>query len=108
MSKPDINKEVYSLIALLDYQDGSIVSRTIVKKPAGNVTLFAFDSGQGLSEHKTSFDALVVILEGVLNITVGGETLKPEAGEAVNLPANIPHSILSHSRSKMLLIMLQG
>jgi len=90
--------EVIRLIGLVGYQEGSVVSRTIVKRATGTVTLFAFDEGQGLSEHTAAFDALALLLEGEAEITVSGKPLRAAAGEAVLLPANHPHSLKAIGR----------
>jgi quercetin dioxygenase-like cupin family protein len=101
-------REVVRLIGLMNYQEGSIVSRTIVKRATGTITLFAFDEGQGLSEHTAAFDALALLLEGEAEITVSGKPLRTTAGEAVLLPANQPHSLKAISRFKMLLTMIRS
>ena len=100
--------EVVRLIDLVNYQDGSVVSRTLVKGAAGTVTLFAFDDGQGLSEHTAAFDAMAYLLEGEAEITVSGKPLRTSAGEAVLMPANQPHSLKALSRFKMLLTMIRA
>ena len=100
--------EVVGLIGLVNYQDGSVVSRTIVKRATGTVTLFAFDEGQGLSEHTAAYDAVAHLLEGEAEITVSGKSLKVSAGEAVLLPANQPHSLKAISRFKMQLTMIRS
>ena len=93
---------------LVAYQAGSVVSRVILKKGTGNVTVFAFDQGQGLSEHTTPFDALVHVLDGAAEITVGG-TLHPlKAGEMILMPANVPHALKAHERFKMALTMIRS
>lgn len=94
-----------SLIGMADYQEGAVVSRTIVNKKNTTVTLFAFDTGQGLSEHTAPFDALVYILDGEADITVAGETVKVHEGELLTMPAHQPHSLHAGKRFKMLLIM---
>jgi len=101
-------REVIRLIGLVNYQEGSVVSRTIVKRATGTLTLFAFDEGQGLSEHTAAFDALALLLEGEAEITVSGKPLRTSAGEAVLLPANQPHSLKALSRFKMLLTMIRS
>src|SRR5580658_4381302 len=83
--------EVVRLADLVNYQDGSVVSRTLFKRATGTVTLFAFDEGEGLSEHTAAFDAVAHLLEGDAEITVSGKPLRASAGEAVFLPANQPH-----------------
>jgi len=100
--------EVVRLIDLVNYQEGSVVSRTLVNLATGTVTLFAFDEGQGLSEHTAPFDAVAHLLEGEAEITVSGKPLRTTAGEAVLMPANQPHSLKALSRFKMLLIMIRS
>src|ERR1700681_4079662 len=85
--------EVVRLIDLVSYQEGAVVSRTLVSRPTGTITLFAFDEGQGLSEHTAPFDALAHFLEGEAEIVVSGKSLRTTAGEAVLLPANQPHAL---------------
>lgn len=92
---------------LVGYQDGSVVSREIIKKPAGTVTLFAFDAEQGLSEHTAPFDALVHILEGQALITIGGKGHKLGAGEFIIMPAGVPHALKAVTRFKMMLVMVK-
>jgi len=92
---------------LLAYQEGSVVSRTLVKKSTGTLTLFAFDKGEGLSEHSTPHDAVVYIVDGVATITVGGKESRVEAGEVFLLPANIPHALTAPVPFKMLLVMIR-
>src|SRR5271157_2180315 len=96
------------LVDLVDYQEGSVVSRTIIDKKTGTVTLFAFDEGQGLSEHTAPFDALAQILEGEVEITVSGKPLVTKAGSAVLMPANQPHALKALTRFKMLLTMIRS
>ena len=100
--------DVVRLIDLVNYQDGSVVSRTIVKRSTGTVTLFAFDEGQGLSEHTAAFDAVAHVLEGEAEITVSGKPLRTTTGEAVLLPANQPHALKALSRFKMVLTMIRS
>jgi len=92
---------------LIRLQEGSVVSRTLVKKVTGTVTLFAFDEGEGLSEHSTPHDALVQILEGTATISVGDETHQVDAGEVLLLPADIPHALQAPVPFKMLLTMIR-
>ena len=99
--------EAVCLTDLVNYQEGSVVSRTILKRATGTVTAFAFDEGQGLSEHTAAFDAVAHLLEGEAEITVSGKTLRTSAGQAVLLPANQPHSLRALSRFKMLLTMIR-
>jgi len=95
------------LIALADYQEGSVVSRTIINKKTGTVTFFAFDEGQGLSEHTAPFDALVYILDGEAEITISGKPVKVSEGEMLIMPANQPHALKAVKRFKMVLTMVR-
>ena len=95
------------LADLIDYQEGSVVSRTIVDKEAGTITLFAFDEGQGLSEHTAPFDALVYNLDGEVEVTISGKAVRLENGEMVIMPANKPHALKATKRFKMLLTMFR-
>ncbi len=95
-----------NLDTLIDYQEGTIVSREILKKPAGKVTLFAFSEGEGLSEHTSPYDALVYVLEGSTEITIAGETHQVSAGEIILIPASSRHALKSISAFKMMLIMV--
>jgi quercetin dioxygenase-like cupin family protein len=99
--------EVFRPLDLVAYQDGSVVSRQIVKAPGGSVTLFAFDAGEGLSEHTTPHDAVVFVLDGRAQITVRGETRSVGAGEAVLLPGGEPHAVAARERFVMALVMLR-
>ena len=98
---------VVKLADLLDYQKGAVVSRTIISKTSGTVTLFAFDKGQGLSEHTAPFDALVYILDGLVEITISGKKHSLGRGEMIIMPANHPHSLKAKKRFKMVLIMIK-
>jgi quercetin dioxygenase-like cupin family protein len=98
----------FNLEKHVDYADGSVVSKTLIKKDIGNITLFAFDSGQGLSEHTAPFDAVVYILEGQAEITIGGKAQTVIAGEMLIMPANVSHALHASKRFKMLLIMIRG
>ena len=106
-----IDKEIESggvrLPDLVAYQDGSIVSRTLLKKAAGNVTLFAFDRGQELSEHTTPHDALLMCIEGEVEAYIQDEQHRLSAGDALLLPANVPHAVRARERFKMLLTMIR-
>ena len=92
---------------LIQYQPGAVVSREIVKKKTGTVTVFAFDQGQGLSEHTAPFDALVHVIDGQATITVGGKPHTISAGQMILMPANIPHALAATQRFKMILIMIR-
>jgi quercetin dioxygenase-like cupin family protein len=100
--------QVAKVAGLVNYQDGAVVSREIVKKPAGTVTVFAFDEGQGLSEHTAPFDALVQVLEGRVEITIVGQPHCLEGGELILMPANQPHALRAIQRFKMLLTMIRS
>ena len=100
--------EVVRFLDLVNYQEGAVVSRTLVNRTTGTVTLFAFDDGQGLSEHTAPFDALAYLLEGEAEITVSGKPLRTTAGEAVLMPAHQPHSLKALGRFKMLLTMIRS
>jgi len=108
MNTDDLAGKVENIIDLVDYQAGSIVSRTIIDKPAGTLTLFAFDVGQGLSEHTAPFDALVYLLEGKAEVTISGKPLQLKTGEMVIMPANQPHALKTDRRFKMLLVMVKS
>jgi len=93
---------------LANYQDGAIVSREILKKPTGTVTLFAFAEGQGLSEHTAPFDALVQLLEGEAEITISGQPHRVQGGEMILMPAHQPHALKALTRFKMVLTMVRS
>lgn len=97
-----------SLAELVEYGQGSVVSRTIHKSQAGTITLFAFDKGEGLSEHSAPFDAYVQVLDGEADLTIGGERVHAAAGQTVRMPANVPHGLHAPIRFKMLLVMIRG
>ena len=97
----------YKLIDLVSYQDGSVVSRTLVNRKAGTLTLFAFDAGQSLSEHTAPFDAVAQILDGEAEITIAEQPFHLRAGETIIMPANQPHAVNAIQRFKMLLTMIK-
>ena len=99
--------QVSRLIDLVDYQEGAVVSRTLIDKKTGTVTLFAFSEGQGLSEHTAPFDALVLILEGEADITIAGKTLRLQTGDMTIMPADKPHALKAVKRYKMMLVMIR-
>lgn len=105
-----MNKEriVNSITDLLDYQDGSVVSKVLIKKGTGNVTLFAFDKDQGLSEHTTPYDALVQVIDGKADIVLDGKSNITSAGEIIIMPANVPHALKAIEKFKMMLIMIRS
>jgi quercetin dioxygenase-like cupin family protein len=96
------------LVSLVEYQDGSVVSREIVSGKAGTVTLFAFDEGQSLSEHRTPFDAMVQILDGEAEITIAGKPLQLSQGDMIIMPANKPHALKALTKFKMILTMIRS
>lgn len=96
------------LASLAQYQADSIVSRTLVNKPSGTVTLFAFAQGQSLSEHTAPYDALVQILDGCAQVQIGDEKFSVAQGQAIILPANIPHAVYANENFKMLLTMIRA
>ena len=100
--------KVEKLLDLVEYQQGSVVSREMVKGKTGGVTLFAFDEGQGLSEHTAPFDALVYVLEGRAEVTVSGKSYRVDQGEMIIMPANQPHAVSATKKFKMLLIMIRS
>lgn len=99
--------QIFHLVNLIEYQEGSVVSRQISKTEAGNITLFAFDSDQGLSEHTAPYDALVHILDGNAQVMISGVAFELKTGEAIILPANEPHALKAGTRFKMLLTMIR-
>lgn len=100
--------QVVTLAALVDYQADSVVSRTIIDRKTGTVTLFAFDRGQGLSEHTAPFDALVYILDGEAEVSISGQRFRLGTGEAVIMPANRPHALSATGPFKMMLVMIKS
>ena len=107
-------KEIFSKATMLnlansiEYSDGGVVSKQILKNEAGNITLFSFDKGQGLTEHTAPFDAFVQILDGEVEIIIGGKPVKLKANESIIMPANISHALTAIARFKMLLTMIKG
>jgi quercetin dioxygenase-like cupin family protein len=95
------------LINLVAYQDGGVVSRTLVKKNGGTVTVFAFDKGQSLSEHTAPFDAIVQVLDGEVELVIGGKKVPAKGGQTVLMPSGIPHAVNATTKFKMLLIMVR-
>ncbi len=99
--------DVLNLSEMVSYQEGSVVSKEIIKKQTGTVTLFAFDQGQGLSEHTAPFDALVNIIDGQAEATISGKLFIVKEGEMIIMPANKPHSLKAVEKFKMLLVMIK-
>ncbi len=103
----ELSAQTQDLKHLVEYAKNSIVSRAIIDKSAGTITIFAFDAGQGLSEHQAPFDAAVVLLDGSACITLGGKELKARAGQIVIMPAHVPHALRAEEPFKMMLIMIK-
>lgn len=99
---------VLNMSEMIEYSTGGVISKQVLKNEAGNITLFSFDEGQGLSEHSAPFDAVVEILDGEAKITIGGKPLILKKGETVIMPANIPHALYAIKQFKMLLTMIKG
>ena len=108
METKDYRNQTLSLAAMTDYAEGSVVSRTILDRKVGTLTLFAFAKGQGLSEHTAPYDATVQVLEGEGEFTVGGQPRIIRTGEALIMPSGVPHSVRALTPFKMLLIMIGG
>ncbi|KAB2910011.1 MAG: cupin domain-containing protein [Ignavibacteriales bacterium] len=105
MSKTDLYGKLSDLIT---YSEASIVSRQLIKNPAGNVTYFAYDKDENLSEHTSPYDALVIVVEGKMEVKIAGEPHILEAGMIIKLPANVPHALWALEPSKKLLVMIRG
>ena len=99
--------QVVNLAELATYQDGAVVSKEVLKKGKGSITVFAFDQGQGLSEHTAPFDASVYILDGEAEISISGQKFYPRAGEMMVMPAHKPHALKAVKRFKMMLVMIR-
>ncbi len=108
MRGEDLLAKVIDLADLVDYQQNAVVSRTLIKRATGTVTLFAFDEGQELSEHTSPFDAMVQVLDGEAEIVISGEAMRLTAGEAVIMPAEEPHALKAVQRFKMMLLMIRS
>ena len=101
-------EKAFKMTELVTYQEGAVVSKEIIKKPTGTVTLFAFDRDQGLSEHTAPFDALVCILDGEAEIVISGEPHRLRAGEMIIMPGGKPHALKAVRRFKMMLVMVRS
>ena len=106
--KNNLMAQASDLPSLIDYQEGSVVSRTWIDKDTGTVTLFAFDEGQGLSEHTAPYDALVYVVDGTVEVTITGKPIVLLPREMTIMPANQPHALAAKTRFKMLLIMIKS
>ena len=104
----DLRSQVILPADLVEYQSDAIVSRTVVEKPTGTVTVFAFDEGQALSEHTSPFDAMVQVLDGEAEITIEAKLFRLAAGQVLIMPANVPHAVKAVKRFKMLLTMIRS
>lgn len=100
-----VNKEM--LINAISYQNGSIVSKQIIKKPNGNITLFAFDKDESLTEHTSPYEAVVYMVDGEMEITIGGKAYNVKSGEIIIMPPDVPHGLKALVKSKMLLTMIK-
>ena len=106
--KQELKANSSNLSGLIDYQEGSVVSRMIIDKKTGTITLFAFDENQGLSEHTAPFDAMVYVVEGEVDVTISGKKVALKQGEMTILPTGEPHSLAAKTRFKMLLTMIKS
>jgi quercetin dioxygenase-like cupin family protein len=108
MSNSIENGNVFSALDTIEYSTNAVVSKTILKKPAGNISLFAFDTGEGLAEHSSPHEAFIYILDGLAEITIAGKSQDIQKNECVILPANIPHALKANQAFKMLLVMIKN
>ena len=104
----DLKGKVLKIADLMEYQEGAVVSREIIRKETGTITIFAFDKGEGLSEHTAPFDAMVQVIEGKAEIIISGESNLVNAGEMIIMPANDPHALNALERFKMILTMIKS
>ncbi|HNX36136.1 MAG TPA: cupin domain-containing protein [Kiritimatiellia bacterium] len=107
MTTDDLKGQAIGVAGFVDYAQGAVVSKTLLDKKAGTLTLFSFDEGQGLSEHTSPYDATVLVVEGEATLVIGGKPVKARAGELVIMPAGVPHELRAERRFKMLLIMIR-
>jgi quercetin dioxygenase-like cupin family protein len=103
-----MNQDIVNLYAALEYQKQSVISRVLLKNAGGTITLFAFDEGEGLSEHKTPYDAFVTLVEGEARIRIAESVHSLSAGDSLVLPANVPHAVDAVTKFKMLLVMIKA
>jgi len=104
----ELMAKVANAVDLVQYQKGAVVSKTVINRKTGTITLFAFDEGQGLSEHTAPFDALVQVIDGLVDITISGRTLRVKAGEMTIMPANEAHALKAVEKFKMILTMIRS
>ena len=107
MSSEFETAKVFSFNEIIEYAPNSVISKTIIKKPTGTVTLFSFDKGEALSEHTAPFDAMVQVIDGSAEIIINGNPFRVEAGNSIIMPAGIPHAVKANERFKMLLTMIK-
>lgn len=100
--------KVFSFNEIIEYADNSVISKTIIKKQTGTVTLFSFDKGEALSEHTAPFDAMVQVIDGAAEIIINGKSNTVSAGNSIIMPANIPHAVRANERFKMVLTMIKS
>jgi quercetin dioxygenase-like cupin family protein len=105
--REDLAAKVLTVNDLVQYQDGTVASRMIVFKKAGTITLFAFDAGEGLSEHSAPYDAILTVTDGEADVSIAGTPFTVRTGEMIILPANIPHAVQARERFKMTLTMIR-
>lgn len=101
-------KKLFKTEELVEYQENSVVSKEIIKKDTGRVTVFAFDKGEGLSEHTAPFDAMVLVIDGKLELTIDGELFTLNKGDMIIMPANVPHALHAAEKFKMVLTMIKS
>ena len=107
MSDKDLRGQVLDMNASIDYATGAVVSKTLLDKSAGSLTLFSFDAGQGLSEHTSPYDATVLIVDGEATLIIGGREVAAKTGDMVIMPAGVPHALRAVQSFKMLLVMIR-
>ncbi|MHA1739505.1 MAG: cupin domain-containing protein [Candidatus Heimdallarchaeota archaeon] len=103
----EIKPKIDPLIDMIAYQEASVVSRQLIKKKTGNVTVFAFDEGEGLSEHTAPFDALVYVIDGEVEVTISKDVFHLKQGETIIMPADLPHALKATKKFKMMLVMIK-
>ena len=109
MSSNEFEKSVvFGYAGSIDYSDGAIVSKTVLKKESGNISLFAFAKGESLCEHTAPFDALLEVVDGNAEVIIGGKSFNLQSGQAIIMPANIPHAVVATEKFKMVLIMIKS